>query len=76
MEFQLGAAVKTKIEKTLHDGVAGEITLPAGTMGIVCEGKTIRGTNWYLIELADERFPDPLFGVFDYRENELDPDFD
>ena len=24
MEFQLGAAVKTKIEKTFHDGVAGE----------------------------------------------------
>ena len=66
MEFQLGAAVKTKIEKTFHDGVAGEITLPVGTMG----------TNWYLIELADERFPDPLFGVFDYRENELEPDFD
>ena len=74
MEFELGAAVRTKIEKTFHDGVEGEITLPVGTMGIVCEGKTIKGTNRYLIELANDRFPDPLFGVFDYKENELEFD--
>ena len=76
MEFKLGTAVKTKIEKTSHDGVEGKITLPMGTVGVVCESKIIKGTNWYLIELADERFPDPLFGVFDYRENELEPGFD
>ena len=72
MEFELGTAVKAKIEKTFNDGAEGEITLPIGTMGIVCKGKTIKGTNWYLIELADDRSPDPLFGVFDYKENELE----
>ena len=72
MEFKTGTAVKTKIEKTFKDGVEGKIVLPAGTAGIVCESKIIKGTNWYLIELADERFPDPLLGVFDYKEGELE----
>lgn len=57
MEFKIGTAVKTKIEKSFEDGVEGKIVLPAGTAGIICESKIIKGTNWYLIELADERFP-------------------
>ena len=57
MEFKLRTVVKTKIEKTFHDGVERKITLPMGTVGVVCESKIIKGTNWYLIELADERFP-------------------
>lgn len=72
MEFKIGTAVKTKIEKTFEDGMEGKIVLPADTAGIVCESKIIKGTNWYLIELADERFPDPLLGVFDYKEDELE----
>lgn len=72
MEFKIGTAIKTKVEKTFEVGMEGKIALPAGTVGIICESKIIKGTNWYLIELADERFPDPLLGVFDYKENELE----
>ncbi len=72
MEFKIGTAVKTKVEKTFDNGVDETVTLPIGTLGIVCEGKVIKGTNWYLIELADERFPDPTLGVFDYKEDEIE----
>lgn len=72
----MGTHVKTKIEKTFHDGMIGTIVLPAETMGIVCDDKVIKGTNWHLIELADERFPDPMLGVFDYKEEELELDSD
>lgn len=72
MEFKIGTAVKTKVEKAFDNGAYEKITLPIGTIGIVCEAAEIDKANWYLIELADKRFSDPTLGVFDYKEDELE----